>query len=323
MTSFGTVLTAGYMSDWMRAWKQNANGKTYFLYDGSQPVMELSSSGSTLATNTFGPSGPLARTSNGRTLLYTTDVQGNVSQQINAATGAVVASYGFDAWGHRSVVTNDPTASSDPYSGFGGMVGYYTDWETGLELCGLRYYDSGTGRWLNRDPISYAGGVNLYEYCGNSPIGMSDRFGTDPIGNGGMIFGCLSDLISLYQNGKCQTFKSVVCRLFTDCICSLLAGVNMGLGDVAPEIGCLIGLAISILQIILDRICDSYSKCGATYPTLCRLITVSAEGCVGGLNPILGIIIGIGNLIEHLDDLLTELCKKYLGPVGGYIPLPE
>ena len=74
-------------------------------------------------------------------------------------------------------MTNDPTASSDLYSGFGGMEGYYTGWETELELCGLRYYDSGTGRWLNRDPISYACGVNVYGYCSNGPVSNSDASG--------------------------------------------------------------------------------------------------------------------------------------------------
>jgi len=32
-------------------------------------------------------------------------------------------------------VSSDPTASQDPYSGYGG-AGYYMDWETGLSLLG-------------------------------------------------------------------------------------------------------------------------------------------------------------------------------------------
>ena len=95
---------------------------------------------------TFGPGGPLARNTGGRTLLYTPDAQGNVSQQVNASTGVVVASYAFDAWGGRTVPTSDPTVATDPYAGYGGLHGYYTDWETGLQLCGLRYYDSAAGR---------------------------------------------------------------------------------------------------------------------------------------------------------------------------------
>lgn len=50
------------------------------------------------------------------------------------------------------------------FDGFGAKWGYYTDHATGLILCTLRYYDPQTGRWLTRDPIGTAGGMNLYEY---------------------------------------------------------------------------------------------------------------------------------------------------------------
>ena len=90
-----------------------------------------------------------------------------------------MASYLFDAWGSRQVNSSDPTATSDPYSGYNTAAGYFTDWETGLQMLGHRYYDPATGRFLNRDPIGMAGGINLYEYAGNSPIGRSDPSGLD------------------------------------------------------------------------------------------------------------------------------------------------
>jgi hypothetical protein len=57
MTAYGSVLTAGYSGDGLRAWKQNASARTYFLYDGIVPVVELDSTGAVTATNTFGASG--------------------------------------------------------------------------------------------------------------------------------------------------------------------------------------------------------------------------------------------------------------------------
>ena len=33
------------------------------------------------------------------------------------------------------------------------------------------------GRWLTRDPIGYAGGINLYKYCGGQPCQQSDPTG--------------------------------------------------------------------------------------------------------------------------------------------------
>ena len=50
-------------------------------------------------------------------------------------------------------------------------------WETGLSLLGFRYYDAGAGRFLNRDPIGYGGGVNLYNYTGNNPANANDPSG--------------------------------------------------------------------------------------------------------------------------------------------------
>lgn len=44
--SFGTALTAGYTGNGLRAWKQSAGGKTYFLYDGASPVCVQATSSS-------------------------------------------------------------------------------------------------------------------------------------------------------------------------------------------------------------------------------------------------------------------------------------
>lgn len=44
-------------------------------------------------------------------------------------------------------------------------------------LLTYRYYDPAEGRFLTRDPIGYAGGLNLYAYCGNNPVGRSDPSG--------------------------------------------------------------------------------------------------------------------------------------------------
>ncbi|MBL8066741.1 MAG: RHS repeat-associated core domain-containing protein, partial [Chthonomonadaceae bacterium] len=74
---------------------------------------------------------------------------------------------------------NIPGSTVDTY-GWNARWGYYYDSETGLYLCQQRYYDSNQGRWLNRDPIGYAGGVNVYGYCGGSPVGWVDSSGENP-----------------------------------------------------------------------------------------------------------------------------------------------
>ncbi|MEN8642901.1 RHS repeat-associated core domain-containing protein, partial [Pseudomonas sichuanensis] len=54
--------------------------------------------------------------------------------------------------------------------------GQYHDHETGLHYNRYRYYDPGTGRFVNQDPISYSGGINLFEYSRN-PIEWVDPLG--------------------------------------------------------------------------------------------------------------------------------------------------
>ncbi len=61
--------------------------------------------------------------------------------------------------------------------GFGGQFGYYTDTETGLLCLTHRYYDPGTGKFINRDPIGYQGGENLYGFADGNPVNESDPSG--------------------------------------------------------------------------------------------------------------------------------------------------
>jgi RHS repeat-associated protein len=176
MTSYGTTLTAGYNAWSLRAWKQPSGGsKTYFLYDGMQPVCELDGSGNVTATNTFGANGLLSRRVSSSSTFYTFDMQGGVAQRLNSSQ-TVLGSSMFDAFGNGIGIT------SDPFSGYEAQWGSYTDTETGLVSCDLRYYDGGTGRFVNRDPIGYVGGINIYGYCVNNPIRYTDPLGLNSWG---------------------------------------------------------------------------------------------------------------------------------------------
>ena len=43
-----------------------------------------------------------------------------------------------------------------------------------------RYYDSGTGRFTQLDPIGLGGGLNLYGFASGDPVNFSDPFGLCP-----------------------------------------------------------------------------------------------------------------------------------------------
>jgi RHS repeat-associated protein len=56
-------------------------------------------------------------------------------------------------------------------------AGYWWDPHVRLYHVRHRVYDPQAGRWLQRDPIGYEGGPNLYGYVGNEPWGFTDPMG--------------------------------------------------------------------------------------------------------------------------------------------------
>jgi RHS repeat-associated protein len=86
------------------------------------------------------------------------------------ASGTVVARYDYDPWGRSTTVigTNKPDFN---------FTGLYQHAKSGLDMAVYRFYDPDLGRWLSRDPIGEAGGINLYGYGGNSPINRTDPLG--------------------------------------------------------------------------------------------------------------------------------------------------
>ena len=62
-------------------------------------------------------------------------------------------------------------------------TGMERDEESGLYYHGARYYAAWLGRWTSCDPISLAGGTNLYSYCFGNCIALNDPAGTQPENN--------------------------------------------------------------------------------------------------------------------------------------------
>jgi RHS repeat-associated protein len=192
MRSGSTVeLEAGYGYDGLRAWRSEpSNALAYFLYDGDTPVVQLAGTGSNVGqvnvVNTFGPNGILSRYSQNFSggsfeRFYAFDPQGDTAEMIagSGSTMTLLESATYDAYGERAVTPT--TYDTDAYSGFGAQYGYFLDIDMNLELLGHRYYDPAMGRLLNRDPIGYNGGANLYGYAEGQPIDQSDPQGLNPI----------------------------------------------------------------------------------------------------------------------------------------------
>ena len=155
--------------------------RSYRLYDGDALLRELyyHDTGSLQEADnsyTFGADGLISARDvlHNSTLFYTFDERGNVVQPTNS-TGVVVAHELYYGYGQFWLGLHTGSYY-DPF-GFGGQSGYYTDNRVGLILCTHRFYDPSNGRWLTRDPMGYAGGVNLYGYVGNDPGNRVDPLG--------------------------------------------------------------------------------------------------------------------------------------------------
>jgi RHS repeat-associated protein len=88
---------------------------------------------------------------------------------------AVVGRYQYDPFGNTQSAVG-PMAELNAYR----YASKEMHLPSGLVYFGSRYYDPGLQRWLNPDPIEEAGGLNLYAYCGNSPVLGHDPWGTEP-----------------------------------------------------------------------------------------------------------------------------------------------
>ncbi|HEY3416684.1 MAG TPA: RHS repeat-associated core domain-containing protein, partial [Armatimonadota bacterium] len=179
ITRFGDAFLAGYRPDGLREWKKGGGRWTNYRYRDGQLCAEENDRGALRAFPVFGPAGLLLREVRGadgvfHPTIYLCDPQGDVLFRLDEE-GDVRSADLYDAWGALRAGGD----KRDPY-GYRGRDGYYTDGETGLLLCGHRYYCPATGRFLTRDPLGNAGGPDLYAYCGNDPVNEVDPKGLTP-----------------------------------------------------------------------------------------------------------------------------------------------
>jgi RHS repeat-associated protein len=107
------------------------------------------------------------------TQYYTFDGNGNVSELLDDATGAIAAHYEYDPFGNAFTATG-PLAALNPYR----FSTKYLDVETGLYYYGMRYLNTPMGRWGSRDPIGERGGPNLYAFVINQIFSLVDPTGS-------------------------------------------------------------------------------------------------------------------------------------------------
>ena len=120
---------------------------------------------------------------NGTVYTYVQNLQGDIAGILDS-NGNLVVKYEYDAWG-KQLLTEGLLANvlgrDNPFR----YRGYVYDEETGIYYLFNRYYSPEMERWINADRVisGTGGGVlgnNVFAYCINSPINMSDATGNWP-----------------------------------------------------------------------------------------------------------------------------------------------
>ncbi len=123
-----------------------------------------------------------AQSTTGQTLAAAYTGNGDVVGFAGSAPAQSTPRYDYGPFGEL-IQSREPLLRQNPWR----LSTKYADQESGLANYGLRYYNAPTGRWLSRDSFQERGGVNLYNFTFNDPVGFADSLGLAPFPNSGLI----------------------------------------------------------------------------------------------------------------------------------------
>ncbi len=151
--------------------------EAYLVWCGDRICLSHDANGNPITA--YFPQGFITVTPNGTEFAESdyynvTDKLGSVNQVWESAAlggGTMGWSEYVDAYGDQI---------GDGVQGDFGFAGYFHHAATGLDFAEHRVYSPQYGRWLTRDPIGVAGGMNLYRYADDDPASLTDRSGNCP-----------------------------------------------------------------------------------------------------------------------------------------------
>jgi RHS repeat-associated protein len=166
------------------------NGVPYitnkFLWDGQALVEQRDRTGGSVTKRFFAQGEQISATN----YYFTRDHLGSVREMVDSA-GVIKMRYDYDPYGRQTKLSGTMDADF-------GYAGMFVHWPSGLNLTFYRAYSPDLGRWLSRDPLAEAAGLNLYAYVGNSPTKLIDVLGL-----------CPGDTWDLFGNGLNNTLSAM------------------------------------------------------------------------------------------------------------------
>ncbi|GAK50176.1 YD repeat protein [Candidatus Moduliflexus flocculans] len=149
--------------------------ETRFVRDGGLIIQERNASNAVTRQYAWGLNlgggigGLLNQRRSGKDYAYLYDASGNVEAVLNASQ-QVVAAYRYDPFG--TLLANTGTFDQ-PFQ----FSTKRADARIGIVQYEFRNYLPVIGRWMTRDPLGEAGGLNLYAFVGNNPVNWVDPWG--------------------------------------------------------------------------------------------------------------------------------------------------
>jgi RHS repeat-associated protein len=170
LLSWGDAASYGYNGDGLRTSKTVSGTNRAFTWDLAQQLPQLLQDADTAFVS--GPGGaPLEQVNPDGSVWYLQPDQLGSTRALIDNTGAVVATYDYDAYGN---VTNRSGQATTPLR----FAGQYGDDESGLYYLRARYYDPATAQFLSRDPDAITTRQS-YVYSADSPTNATDPSGLD------------------------------------------------------------------------------------------------------------------------------------------------
>ena len=173
------TISFSYDGKGLRRTKKVGDVTTTYMYVDGKIISETD--GTNYIIYYYDAEGILGINLNGRLYMFRKNVFGDVTH-IFSEGGELVGKYSYTAYGECTIELDvNGIATLNPIR----YRSYYYDEETGLYYLKSRYYDPEVGRFISIDSIDYVdpdtiNGLNLYAYCLNNPVMLTDETGTMP-----------------------------------------------------------------------------------------------------------------------------------------------
>ena len=289
-----------YNADGLRTKRTNGSTTYDYVYYGGQLMYMMakntnSSSGTTGNHHfllSYTPEGiPMGITYQGTAYYYLTNLQGDVVAILNNQ-GQRIISYSYDAWGNPlDTVIHVPT-DNENYEKYSTIAernplryrGYVYDAETGFYYVSSRYYDPEIGRWINADnQIAGVGGevlgYNMFAYCMNNPVNMSDPTGNWPSWSN-LLKG--SAWLAVGITAVCVGVSVLTCGVAAPAMVAV-AAVTVGAGALTAVNGAAeIGEAFTGYNVVRDTVFSGNQKAYDAYANTTAAVAEVGTAVCGG-----------------------------------------